>query len=68
MRTRKRTRKKKVTTIEHQKKLANKNKILCTRPQSEVTDDEHVEFWKTLTNDLEKHLALKRFKRNEVAD
>jgi molecular chaperone HtpG len=38
---------------------ACKNKEPLIRPQSEVTDDEYVEFYKALTNDWEKHLAVK---------
>jgi molecular chaperone HtpG len=33
-----------------------------TRLQNEVMNDEYDEFYKVLTNDYEKHLAVKRFK------
>jgi molecular chaperone HtpG len=54
-------RKKKVATVEHQYEFVNKNKELWIHTQSEVTDDEYDEFYKTLTNDYKKHLAMKYF-------
>jgi molecular chaperone HtpG len=38
-----------------------RNKALWTCPQSEVTDDEYVEFLKALSNGWEKHLEVKCF-------
>jgi molecular chaperone HtpG len=59
--------KKKVAAVEHQWELDNKNKALWTYPHGEVTDDEYDEFYKALTNDYEKHLAVKYF-RTECND
>jgi molecular chaperone HtpG len=42
--------------------LVNKNKALWTHPQIEATDHEYSEIYKALTNDYEKHLAMKHFK------
>jgi molecular chaperone HtpG len=52
----------KVTTVEHQWELVNKNKAPWTHPQSETTNDEYGEFYKSLTNDYEKHLSVKHFR------